>query len=131
MAVDREQLLKPRLPEGEVEIEGLGPVLVRGLSRAEVLENLQDVDREVPGALERRMVSLALVEPRLSEDDVAAWQQGSLPFEVERVVEKINELSALTRQAAKDAYKEFEADPASGFRLPPGPDAGDDGPPAS
>jgi hypothetical protein len=127
MSVDREQLLKPRLPEGEVEIEGLGVVLVRGLSRAEVLENLQEVDREVPGAFERRMVSLALVEPRLSEDDVATWQQGSLPFEVERVVEKINELSALSREAAKDAYRGFEADPASEFRLPAGPDAGDDG----
>ena len=127
MPVDKKVLLKARLPTAVVELEGVGEVRVRGLSRAEVLYDLKAVDRSVEGAFERRLVSLGMVEPELTEDEVAVWQQGSPSQEIEEVTDKIATMSGLADTAAKDAYKEFESDPDESFRVLPGGEAVDDG----
>lgn len=127
MSFDKALLFKPRLPEDEVEIPGLGTVRVRALSRAEVVDELKAGDESVP--FECRLVALAMVEPTLTVDEVAEWRRVSLPDEVEAVTRKINDLSGLTKESAKDAYKEFEADPDAEFRVLPSGEAGDDGGP--
>lgn len=127
MAVDKEALFKPRLPEEEVDVPGVGAMRVRGLSRAEVVDQLNEVDRSIPGAFEARIVAMSLVEPSLTDDEVQRWRAASPPDEIGVVVDKINELSALTKQAVKDAYEEFESDPDVSFRALPGGEAGDDG----
>lgn len=129
--MDKELLFKPRLPEDAVEVPGVGTVRVRGLSRLDVL-TMQRADRETPGAFERKMLSLALIDPELTEDDVERWQRAANPEEIDPVLDKVNELSALDKQAAKDAYKEFESDPDAEFRVRASGEVGDDGgPPAS
>jgi hypothetical protein len=125
-AVDKKRLLKSRLPEAEVEVPGVGTVRVRGLSRLEVLE-LQREDTDGPGVFERKIVAVALVEPKLSEAEVAEWQAASVADELEPVTRTINELSGLVKDAAKEAYRRFESDPDAEFRVPTGGDAGDDG----
>lgn len=102
MTVDKATLLARRLGEGEHEIEGVGTVRLRGLSRAEVLEirKLGDTAKA-----DRRMVSLALVEPALTEAEVRAWQENSTPGEIEALTVAIAELSGMGVGAAKDAYK--------------------------
>lgn len=127
MTVDKRQLLKPRLAETEIDVPGLGEIRVRVLSRAEVIDHLLMVDRSVPGAFETRLLSLSLVDPTLTEKEVAQWRKAAPAEEIDDVVAKINELSALNDQAAKDAYKEFESNPDSEFRVLPGGEAGDDG----
>jgi len=126
MTVDKELLFKPRLPEADVEVEGIGTVRVRALSRAEAME-LQKLESSGMVMVERRMLALALVDPTLTEGEVRQWQEAAPPGELEPVTDKISELSGMTEGAAKEAYKGFDADPVSEFRLPPGGEAGDDG----
>lgn len=128
MSFDKELLFKPRLPEDDVEVPGVGTVRVRSLSRAEVML-LQKMaqDGEDPAAVERKMLSIALVDPALTEAEVGRWQRASIAGELEPVSDKVTALSGLDDDAAKAAYKEFEADPGSEFRLLPGAETVDDG----
>jgi len=132
--VDKETLLKPRaqtasgFPEDEVPIPGVGTVTVRGLSRFEA-RLVQGVENEA--AAERKLLALGLVDPKITEDDAARWQKVSDATELEAVTDKITELSGLKEGAAKEAVKEFEADPDAEFRVLPGSEARDDGGPAT
>jgi hypothetical protein len=125
--MDKELLFKPRLPEADVEVPGIGTVRVRGLSRAEALA-MQKV--EGTDAIERKMLAVALIDPVLTEAEVGKWQKASVAGELEPVGAKVQELSGMAEGAAKATYKEFEADPAAEFRLPPSGEARDDGDPA-
>ena len=99
MTVDKAALLASRLGEGKHEIGGLGTVRIRGLSRTEVVE-LQALDG---GTLvtDRRMLSLALLEPTFTEDEVKLWQECSPPHEIEALTVAIAELSGMGVGAAK------------------------------
>jgi len=97
--IDKSALLARRLGEGEHEIPGFGTVRIRGLSRAELLA-LQGLDGGVL-ASDRRMLSLALLDPELTEDEVKIWQENSLPQEIEALTVAIAELSGLGVGAAK------------------------------
>lgn len=96
--IDREAFLKHRLGERTVELPGVGMVRVRGLSRQEVFEIQKLKDTE---AMERRVVFCALVEPKLSEEDVAAWYENAPAGEIDLIVTPIQELSGLAEGAAK------------------------------
>ena len=76
--------------------------------------SVQDIE-----ALDRRMLFLGLVDPKLTEDEVKQWYAASPAGEIEPVTLKISELSGMTEGAANAAYKEFASDPDSEFRLPP------------
>jgi hypothetical protein len=102
--MEKTALLTERLPRDEVEIKGVGTVTVRGLSRYELLLAGKGQNDDV-AAMERRMLSMALVDPEMSEDDVAAWQKCSPAGEIMPIVNKINELSGVGREAQKEAYK--------------------------
>jgi hypothetical protein len=119
MAVDKEALFKPRLPEADVEVPGIGTFRVRGLSRAEVLK-LNNVSANGPLAVERAMLAMALVDPELSEGEVKQWQEASLAGELEPVSDKVAELSGMKDGQAKEAYQAFEQDPDAEFRVLPG-----------
>jgi hypothetical protein len=96
---DKSALLARRLGEGEHEIPGFGAVRIRGLSRAELLE-LQTLEGGT-AVQDRRMVSLALVDPQLTEDEVKTWQENSHPHEIEGLTLAIAELSGLGVGASK------------------------------
>lgn len=126
--MDKELLFKPRLPEADVDIPGVGTVRVRGLSRVEAMlvQKAQGVD-----ATERRILAYGMVDPEMTEVEVARWQKSSVAGEIEPVSRKIAELSGMLDNSAKEAVKEFEANPDSEFRVLPGAEAGHDGGPAS
>lgn len=120
--MDKELLLKARLPEADVEVPGVGTVRVRGLTRAEVLK-CQTLVQDGPGrveALERKMLALAMVDPELTEAEVGQWQKASPAGEMQPVTEKVQALSGMTKGAAGEAYREFAEDSDAEFRLPPG-----------
>jgi hypothetical protein len=122
--MDKELLFRPRLPEADVDVPGVGTVRVRALSRAEAM----DVENaKGNAAIERRLLSLGLVDPVLSEMEVGLWQKAAPASELEDVSNKIAELSGLLPDSAKEAVKEFEANPDTEFRLLPGAEAGHDG----
>lgn len=122
--MDKDLLLKARLPEADVEIEGVGTVRVRGLSRGEVVE----VTALDGLAYERKMLSLCLIDPVLTEDEAAEWQTTAPVSEFMAVISEINRLSGFDKQATKDEFKERLSDPDAAFRDVPGaPDAPDGG----
>lgn len=137
--MDKADLFKPRLPEDDVEIPGVGSVRVRGLNRKEAV-HVQLTDD--PEERDRRVLAQGLVDPMLMVPgmlhslgdkrcakcaEVGQWQEAAPAGELEPVSERITELSGLADGAAKEVYKEFEADPEAEFRVPAGNEAGQDG----
>jgi hypothetical protein len=105
MAIDKAALLAKRFGVEDVEIEGVGTVQIRALSRAEALE-LQGRELTV-AQMEQTLLAKAMVSPQLTEDDVAEWQKNSPAGELQPVVEKITALSGMEQHAAKAAYADF------------------------
>lgn len=99
--LDREQLLKPRLPEETVEIDGVGEVRVRGLSRGEVIDLQAGREERGMAGTEVFCLSNGLLEPELTEDDARALLEGSPAGELQPVVDAIMRLSGLTEGAQK------------------------------
>lgn len=126
--MDKEALFRPRLAEDDVEVPGVGTVRVRALSRLEAM-HVQDANS--PEASERRILAAGMVDPPLTEAEARRWQEAAPAGELEPVTDRIAELSGMKPGADKDAYKTFEADPGSEFRVLPGSEAGDDGGPAA
>jgi hypothetical protein len=97
--VDKEALFRPRLAERDVEVPGIGTVRVRSLSRTEALSIK---GKEMPAAkMERLILSLAMVDPVLTEDEVKRWQDASPAGETNDVQQAILELSGMTKEVAK------------------------------
>lgn len=122
--MDKSLLFVPRLPEDDVEVPGIGTVRVRGLSRAEAMAVNGAKGTE---ATERRMLHFGLVDPQLSEAEAGRWMDAATAGELEPVSRRIAELSGMLAGSAKEAVKEFEANPDVEFRVLPGAEAGDDG----
>lgn len=99
--MDKSKLLKDRITVNttEVEIPGVGTVVVRGLSRYELLLAAKNTDD--PLVIERRNISFALVDPKLTEAEVEQWQRQSAAGEIGPVTEAIRDLSGLGEGAGK------------------------------
>ena len=103
--IDKEALLRARFGEEEVEIPGVGAVRVRPLTRAEALRvRGEELDVAV---MEQRLIAAALVEPKLTEAEVAQWQESAPAGELEPVINAIVRLSGLTVEAPKEAMRTF------------------------
>lgn len=114
-------LLAPRGAERPVDVAGVGKVTVRGLTRAEVVE-LREVPRG-PGGLgfEQHLLAVAMIDPVLTVEEVAAWQKVAPTSEFDLVVDTVTELSGLGPGRAKEVYKELAGDSDAEFRDAPGP----------
>lgn len=131
--VDKAKLLAKRaatpsgMPEDDVDVPGQGTVRVRGLSRAEQLLTVKQGDIDAAGnpditrvqAIEGRMLAMAMVDPEMSEDEVATWQGCGGSNEIEPVVEKIQELSGLLPGQAKELTKSVPREPRARVRTVP------------
>lgn len=87
-----------QLPSGLV-------VRIRPLTRAEVFtfsgKNMPPDQQEV------RMLSKALVLPRMSEADVRKWQSTAVAGELQGLTEYCQEISGMSRKGEKAAAREF------------------------
>lgn len=101
--MDKAALLAKRMPQRDVEIPDVGTVKVRGMSRAETLE-CQKVAGDA-GALERKALFFALVDPKLSEDEAAEWYDSATFAELEPVLLAIQELSGIAEGAGKSGVQ--------------------------
>ena len=110
--MDKELLFKPRLPEEDVDIPGVGTIRVRGLSRH---EGVYVSAANGPEAAERRALACGMVDPTMSEEEVGRWQRAAPAGELDPVAETITRLSGMAPESAKEAVKEFEADPSLEF----------------
>lgn len=107
--MDKDALLSRRaqtvhgMPEEDVALPGgLGTVRVRALTRKEGIRVQQQDDI---GRRDVVMLSLAMVDPPMSEQDVESWQDIAPAGEIEAVSVVIARLSRLTPDASKEAYK--------------------------
>lgn len=105
VSLSKEDLLKKRFGVEDVEIPNVGTVKVRALTRGEALQ-VQGVEMPV-AEMEQRLVSLAMVEPKLTEAEVKEWQDNSTAGEIQAVTEVIVRLSGMEQGAAKEAMKRF------------------------
>jgi len=94
-----DEFFSAELPEEDVEIRPGKWVRVRALTRAEMIRAQKMEDRRLDQ--ERYLVSLALVQPRMTEDEVGRWQRSSAFMELERIGRVINRLGGIGRDAAK------------------------------
>lgn len=102
--IDKSALLAQKFGVEDVEVPGVGTVQVRPLSRAEAHElrgkEMAEVEMEI------RLLSLALVEPKLTADDVKAWQAVAPAGQIDPVIKAIMRLSGMEKQAAKATFPE-------------------------
>src|SRR5262245_12777468 len=100
--MDKALLFAARLPEDDVEIPGIGTVRVRALNRLEAVHV-----QEAKGAVqtELRIMTLGLVDPQLTEDEVREWMKAAPAGEIEPVSHRIAALSGMIEGAEKEAYK--------------------------
>lgn len=103
--IGRDELFKARLTEETFNIEGVGEVRIRSLSRAEAL-SVKNMEMAYD-ALERKLISMAMVEPKLTEEDVAKWQDASPAGELEPVTTAILGLSGMATDSPKQAMRTF------------------------
>jgi hypothetical protein len=102
--MDKSALTKDRVRTsantGTVPIDGVGEITVRGLSRAEFLLAQKKYPDDTM-LQERYILSRAVLDPAgLTEKDIAEWQDGSGPMEINDVANKINALSGIGKDAA-------------------------------
>lgn len=89
-------------------------VRVRGLSRKEVLTMRLLKDKGVLNTedkWEAHMLSKGLLEPRMSEEQVLAWQAASPAGEMNPVADKVTELSGMNDRPDKQAMSTFPGEP--------------------
>jgi hypothetical protein len=96
-----EDLLADQLADNtrDVTLSNGKAVKVRGMSRMELLlsrKNTQD-----PGEIERRMIAWCMVQPKMTTQQVTAWQKATGPMVIVPVTEAIRELSGLGEGADK------------------------------
>lgn len=124
----KDSLLASRLERRDVDVEGVGTVTVRALSRAEVM----DIQRATRGNtdvadLEKRMLTRGVVEPALDYEDVSAWYDAAPAGELEPISTAIAELSGMTQNAASEASAAFRERSGNGVGLRGGGNAGANG----
>ena len=102
--MDKKSLFARRLGTQAVELDA-GPIIVRALSREEAM-SLRG--KEMPlQVMERRLLSLAMVDPEMTEDDVRQWQEASPAGEIETVTNAVLALSGMEVRADREAYRRF------------------------
>jgi len=107
--MDKTKLLADRVTGlvGEYDVPGVGVIKFRALSRWEMIQagkfedNLQQ---------ERFILAAAMLDPKMGEDDVAAWQKNSIPGEINEVAKQVNALSGIGPDSQKEQYKSVRAE---------------------
>ena len=106
-AISKEALLAKRdIGTETVTLEGIGDVVVRPLSRGEVvrLQKRGELDADV---MEQKLLALAMVEPAMTEEEVAAWQDVAPAGEIAPIAEAIERISGLKQKEVKENIKQF------------------------
>lgn len=105
MAVDKAALLTKRFGVEDIEVPGVGTVQIRSLTRAEAL-SVQGVEMDVE-SLEQKLISMAMVDPQLTEAEVKEWQGLATAGEIQVIVEAVVRTSGLEGYSGRRAYADF------------------------
>lgn len=99
MTVSKEDLLKQRFGVTDYSIPGVGHIQVRCLTHGEALQvaGVEQDRRE----LEAKVLSWAMIEPKLTEAEALVWIDNSPAGELTDLVKFVQQLSGLAEGAAK------------------------------
>jgi hypothetical protein len=102
MALTKDEILAKKLGRRTVTLPSGGEVIVRGLNRNEAMSL-----RDEPTNADRDnlMISLGLVEPKLTQAEVAAWTEEAGAGDAVEISMAIAELSGMAAGAPKEATK--------------------------
>jgi hypothetical protein len=96
-----------------VDIDGVGTLEIRALTRNEVLRIRRAADMTPKGvdglrtlALEREMLVLGIVDPIMTKNQVTLWQENGPVGEVDRVATAIQQLSGMDDGTGKRQFRE-------------------------
>ena len=119
-------LTSVELEESDVELPGGRRFRVRELSRAEVLRIRKEAGEDAI-KIERASLVAAMVNPRMTADEVAAWQRKSgVNKDIGLVQHRIQELSGMFEGAEK-SHVASDGNHGAGVRALPSGEAGADG----
>jgi len=96
-ATDEPETFEVKLPSGKP------PVKVRALTRLEALNARKE--KETP-EFEQKLCALCMVEPKLTEKQVARWQEVSPAGDIEVVSRKVLEVSGFEERPGKSSLPE-------------------------
>ncbi|SRR6184192_252432 len=99
MTVSKEDLLKQRFGVTDYEIPDVGSVRVRALTHGEALQ-VAGVEQDRRD-LEAKVLSWAVIEPKLTEAEALVWIDNSPAGELTDLVKFVQQLSGLAEGAAK------------------------------
>ena len=106
--IDKAKLMANRVAgrTDTFEIEGIGEIRFRALSREELITAGEISDKQGVLAYERYALSRAMVDPPMTEAEVAEWQANSPGMEINDVASKINALCGVRTGADKRVVPE-------------------------
>ena len=99
----REQILARKTGKGTATLPDGSTVAIRALTRDEVLE-MQQGDRSL-GERDNYIVATGMTDPKMSEQDVAAWAAAGDAGDLVAVSDEIAALSGLKPGSGKEATK--------------------------
>jgi hypothetical protein len=102
--ISKADLLKPRIEHGTVAIEGLGEFTIRPLTRAEAFD-VQTMRDESVLAAENLLISLGLVDPEMTVEEVDRWSQVAPAGHLAAVSMAIGRISGMMPESGKESYK--------------------------
>lgn len=100
----REQILAKKLSQEVIDLPSGGQVKVRGLTRDEALLTQ---DREGTAARDNYVIATGLLDPKLTEDDVAAWAATGATGDLNTISLAIAHLSGMGEGAGKSGVAEL------------------------
>lgn len=98
----REQILARKRGHGTVTLSDGGQVKIRALTRDEAIAMHE---RETTADKDNYMISVGMTDPKLSEEDVAAWAANDAAGDLSAVSEGIAIISGMTPKSPKEATK--------------------------
>ncbi len=105
MTVSKEDLLKASFGVEDFEIAGVGTVRIRPLTRSEAM-SIRGLELPLV-EVERKFLAWAMVEPKLTEDEIKSWQDVATAGSLEALVNKIAEISGMNVTRPKEVVKQF------------------------
>lgn len=99
--MDKAALLGMSVPTEEFDIDGVGTLTLRGMTRYEMMLVFKRQENESELSAEQLSLSIGIVEPKLTEDEIAAWQKVAPGGLLNQIAVRINALSGLGKGAGK------------------------------
>ena len=105
MTIDKAALLGQKFGYEDVEIPGVGTVTIHALTRSEAIKI--QADEMLAEVMECKLLALAMVEPKMTEEEIQEWQDTSPAGQMQPVVKAILHASGMVEEVTREAYDDF------------------------